>query len=134
MITMNKLENIQNIEKLMESMSEFLLELKQIEAKLLKIGNESKSKELKRKIEEIENLILTNVEKLMQTKTDCINLINQIEDESERLYLLGKFINRKSNKEIADMIGYSIRNTYYIQNRAIKHFLELEKREKESVK
>lgn len=131
---MNKLENIQNIEKLMESMSEFLLELKQIEAKLLKIGNESKSKELKRKIEEIENLILTNVEKLMQTKTDCINLINQIEDESERLYLLGKFINRKSNKEIADMIGYSIRNTYYIQNRAIKHFLELEKREKESVK
>lgn len=131
---MNKLENIQNIEKLMESMSEFLLELKQIEAKLLKIGNESKSKELKRKIEEIENLILANVEKLMQTKTDCINLINQIEDESERLYLLGKFINRKSNKEIADMIGYSIRNTYYIQNRAIKHFLELEKREKESVK
>lgn len=131
---MNKLENIQNIEKLMESMSEFLLELKQIEAKLLKIGNESKSKELKRKIEEIENLILTNVEKLMQTKTDCINLINQLEDESERLYLLGKFINRKSNKEIADMIGYSIRNTYYIQNRAIKHFLELEKREKESVK
>lgn len=130
---MNKLENIQNIEKLMESMSEFLLELKQIEAKLLKIGNENKSKELKRKIEEIENLILTNVEKLMQTKTDCINLINQIEDESERLYLLGKFINRKSNKEIADMIGYSIRNTYYIQNRAIKHFLELEKREKESV-
>lgn len=131
---MNKLENIQNIEKLMESMSEFLLELKQIEAKLLKIGNESKSKELKRKIEEIENLILTNVEKLMQTKTDCINLINQLEDESERLYLLGKFINRKSNKEIADMIGYSIRNTYYIQNRAIKHFLELEKREKESIK
>jgi len=131
---MNKLENIQNIEKLMESMSEFLIELKQIEAKLLKIGSESKSKELKRKIEEIENLILTNVEKLMQTKTDCINLINQIEDESERLYLLGKFINRKSNKEIADMIGYSIRNTYYIQNRAIKHFLELEKREKESVK
>lgn len=126
-----KLENIQNIEPLMISISDFLNTLKKVENEILTIKDKEKVEKLQIKIREMEKIILENVEILLNEKHKLINMINQIEDTNERTYLQEKFLNRKSNKEIAANMHYSIRNIYYLQERAIKHLIELEK---ESVK
>ena len=115
----------------MISISDFLNTLKKVENEILTIKDKEKVEKLQIKIREMEKIILENVEILLNEKHKLINMINQIEDTNERTYLQEKFLNRKSNKEIAANMHYSIRNIYYLQERAIKHLIELEK---ESVK
>jgi len=125
------MKKLQNIEPLMISISDFLNTLKKVENELLTIKDKEKVEKLQLKIREMEKIILENVEILLNEKHKLINLINQIEDTNERTYLQEKFLNRKSNKEIAANMHYSIRNIYYLQEKAIKHLVELEK---ESIK
>ena len=125
------MKKLQNIEPLMISISDFLNTLKKVENEILTIKDKEKVEKLQIKIREMEKIILENVEILLNEKHKLINLINQIEDTNERTYLQEKFLNRKSNKEIAANMHYSIRNIYYLQEKAIKHLIELEK---ESVK
>lgn len=125
------MKKLQNIEPLMISISDFLNTLKKVENEILTIKDKEKVEKLQIKIREMEKVILENVEILLNEKHKLINLINQIEDTNERTYLQEKFLNKKTNKEIAANMHYSIRNIYYLQEKAIKHLVELEK---ESVK
>lgn len=125
------MKKLQNIEPLMISISDFLNTLKKVENEILTIKDKEKVEKLQIKIREMEKVILENVEILLNEKHRLINLINQIEDTNERTYLQEKFLNKKTNKEIAANMHYSIRNIYYLQEKAIKHLVELEK---ESVK
>lgn len=125
------MKKLQNIEPLMISISDFLNTLKKVENEILTIKDKEKAEKLQIKIREMEKVILENVEILLNEKHKLINLINQIEDTNERTYLQEKFLNKKTNKEIAANMHYSIRNIYYLQEKAIKHLVELEK---ESIK
>lgn len=125
------MKKLQNIEPLMISISDFLNTLKKVENEILTIKDKEKVEKLQIKIREMEKVILENVEILLNEKHKLINLINQIEDTNERTYLQEKFLNKKTNKEIAANMHYSIRNIYYLQEKAIKHLVELEK---ESIK
>ena len=121
------MKKLQNIEPLMISISDFLNTLKKVENEILTIKDKEKVEKLQIKIREMEKVILENVEILLNEKHRLINLINQIEDTNERTYLQEKFLNKKTNKEIAANMHYSIRNIYYLQEKAIKNLVELEK-------
>lgn len=117
----------QKLTPLMISVSNFLDELKILENSLEKINDKEKTEKIKLKINEIENTIIDKFEILLNQKHELIQKIDQIDDDNEKIYLQEKLLNQKTNQEIATILNYSIRNVYYIQEKAIKHLLEIEK-------
>ena len=125
-----ELENIKNIEQLVLGRATILQELKNIKDEMKNTKDKTKIANLERILEDTEKIILEDTEKLIANKMRAIEIINQIEDVAERVYLQEKYLNNKQNKEIAEILGYSIRNMYHIKEKALLHYLEIEQRMK----
>lgn len=59
-------------------------------------------------VRDYRDALLENVEQLKQKRNDIIELINKLEDPLLREIFFMRYIDRKSNKEIAGKVGYSV--------------------------
>lgn len=75
------------------------------------------------KILEYEELIKETIAKYIDTKTKCLEAIEQMQDITEKLVLRLKYINGKTHSDIADIIGYSQEQELRIHGKALKNFV-----------
>lgn len=75
------------------------------------------------KILEYEQKIKDTIAKYIDTKTKCLEAIEQVQDITEKLVLRLKYINGKTHSDIADIIGYSQEQELRIHGKALKNFV-----------
>lgn len=60
-----------------------------------------------------------------QAIVDISKAINKLEDDSERIVLLGYYIDKKTIRDVSQMINYTVRGTYHVKRRAVSHLAKL---------
>jgi DNA-directed RNA polymerase specialized sigma subunit len=71
------------------------------------------------------NLLKTLTLLIDEKNSLCSNIlskINQMENETEKNILILKYIKKHTWEEICEIMNYSLRQTYNLHNRALKHF------------
>lgn len=74
------------------------------------------------KIMDLEDKIRDKMDIYINLKIDVYNKINEMESREEKLLLQYKYLQFNTWEQIADRLNYSIRNIYYIHNKALKNF------------
>jgi hypothetical protein len=74
------------------------------------------------KILEYEEKIKDAIAKYIDTKTECLQAIEQLTDATEKLVLRMRYLNGKTHREVAQDIGYSVEQEKRICKSALENF------------
>lgn len=74
------------------------------------------------KILEYEERIKETIAKYITFKSECLDAIEKLENQTERLVLRLRYMNGKKHPEIAEIIGYSLEQEKRIYNKALENF------------
>ena len=69
--------------------------------------------------EDLENQYAADIKRLLQLRHDIQTIINSLEDSTQRIILIEKYINLKQPDDIADEIPCDVRTVYRWLNDAI---------------
>ena len=72
------------------------------------------------------DMLIEHIENVKQKRNDIANLINRLEDPLLKEILFMRYIDRKSNKEIAGKVGYSVNHLSRKFREGIKELEKLE--------
>lgn len=113
----SKLEEIKRLRELSESISggdfsrEFISGGPQVQCRFAEIID---------KLIDLESEILDDINELLDSQKEAHKIINDVQDDTERLILQYYYIDRKGMEEIAEEIGYSPRQMRRIKKRALE--------------
>lgn len=79
--------------------------------------------EIHEKIEMVKDDLLIAIEEKNLTCRILLFEIHKMEQEDEKNVLLLKYINGYTWEQICEIMNYSLRQVYYIHNKALEHFL-----------
>ncbi len=72
------------------------------------------------KVIDLENELLDKIDELLDLQKEAHEIIDSVEDETERLILQYYYIDRRIIEEIAEEIGYCPRQVYRIKRNALR--------------
>lgn len=74
---------------------------------------------------ELENIIDAKIDELVGIKAEILGAVNKLQNGAQRTVLTERYINCKSWEEIADALGYEVRNVYRRHGEALLELLSL---------
>lgn len=69
----------------------------------------------------VEQAHLKRIEELREQRQPILDLIRKLDNPTHRQLLLEHYQNSKRWKEVADLLGYSLANTYRLHKKAIQY-------------
>ncbi len=75
--------------------------------------------EIINKIVDLESEIIDEIEELVDLQKEARAIINAVKDDAERLVLMYYYIDGRTMEDIAEALGYSVRQAYRIKKAAL---------------
>lgn len=72
------------------------------------------------KVIDLESEILDEINEMLDLQKEARKIINSVQDSTERVVLQYYYIDRLGMEDIADEIGYTLRQTYRIKKKALE--------------
>ena len=88
----------------------------------VKSGSNNNAMQIVDKIIALQELINSEVDRLVDLKTEIHSRIEKLSDPYERLILTERYLNNKGWEEISRLLHYEERNTLYLHGKALQHF------------
>ena len=88
----------------------------------VKSGGTNNTMQIVDKIIALQEVINSEIDRLVELKAEIHSRIEQLSDPYEKLILTERYLNNKSRLEISELLHYEERNTQYLHGKALQHF------------